>query len=266
MAAVDFADAMADLMRRYKSAIKGSAAALAKKEGIAAHLAQVDALLAHLEDTRAALARAVAQDSAALLALRSREAVLAAEVQALGARHAGHAGERARAGAALAASGEQQASFLLAAASTLRAAAGANARSVAREATGELRSSRAYSMAVSHRLDPSCTGTLPGCARPAALTHPRTLPRAEGGGGGGGPAFSPMRPRGGSAPKAGGLTILSSKGGGAVGITSAVSQAARITLQDEAALLGYRTVADREYARATAPARETDIRRHATAI
>jgi hypothetical protein len=261
---MDFADTMADLMRRYKNTIRGSASALAKKEGVASHLAQVDALLAHLEDTRAALVRAVAQDSAELLALRSREATLTAEVQALGARHAGHAGERARAGAALAASGEQQAGFLRTAAATVRAAAGATARSVAREATGELRSSRAYSMAVSHRLDPSCTGTLPGSARPTALTHARTLPRAAEGSAG--PTFSPMRPRGGSAPKAGGLTILSSKGGGAVGITSAVSQAARIAVQDEAGLLGYRTVADREYARATAPARESDIRRFATAI
>ena len=262
---MDHADVMNDLMRRYKTAVKASLT-LQKKEDIASHLAQVDALLAGLRDTRAALARAVAEDASALLVLRSREAALAEEVQALEAQRGGHAGERARAGAALAASAQAQAGFVLLAAGSVRAAAGATVRSLAREATGELRSARGYTTAVSHRVDLACTGFLEdGKTRPAVLTHARTLPRAEGGGGGG-PAFSPMRPRGGCAPKAGGLTILSSKGGGAVGITSAVSQGARITLQDEAERLGYRAPEDRAFAAVTAHAREVSIARRATGV
>jgi hypothetical protein len=260
----DHADVMNDLMRRYKTAVKASLA-LEKKEDISARLAQVDALLAGLTDTRAALARAVAEDAAALLALRSREAALAGEVQALEAQHGGHAGERVRTGAALAASAQAQAGLVLLAAGSVRAAAGAAVRSLAREATGELRSARGYTSSVSHRVDLTCTGFLPdGTTRPTVVTHPRTIPRAEGGGGG--PAFSPMRPRGGCASKAGGLTILSSKGGGAVGITSAVSQGARITLQDEAQRLGYRAPEDRAFAAVTAQAREMSITRLATGM
>lgn len=275
---------MLELIKRYKAAVKGSALALQKRETISSQLFQIDQLYSHLQRTRAQLAQAVAEDSAALLALRSRETVLAEEVAGLGARRAGHAEERASAGAALALSGREQASLIRAAASSVAQATGSAVRTAGRETAGTLRAERNYSMAVSHRLDASCTGTLPGMARPTVVSHARTLPRAGAGlegssaqagtlgslgsatRGGAGPAFSPMRPRGGSAPKAGGLTIHSSKGGGAVAITSACSQGSRITIQDEAGHLGYRTPADREFASITAPAREMSIRRAATGV
>jgi len=261
---MDHAAEMLELIKRYKGATKGSAVALASKAGVSSHIFLVDQMAASLRRLRLELGQAVASDSALLLTLQSREAQLASELDALDARRRRHVAEKASALHCIALSNSEAAKLIGLARTQANASTVKSGRVISREASGALASLRMFTASLSHRVDPSCTGTLPagGTAR-ALVRHAHTLEKSLGPGG---PTFSPMRPKGGSAPKAGGLIISGSKGGGLVHITSAVSQGARLALQEEAGRLGYRSPEDREYARITAPARQVSIKKWATGI
>ena len=264
---MDTAAEMLELTARFKaSAVRMDPGGL-RPSHIGDLTRALDTFSTSMRALRVRLGEEVAEDTSALGLLHGREATLVSEIETLTARKRGHTGEFKSTGDAVILSGKEQASFIKSALAAAQKGKFNSERTLARAVVGELSSSRGYSMSLSHRLDPSCTGTLPGSTKPTN-THTLfpTLTRTMGGVGGGGPTFSPMRPKGGTYMKEGGLCVTSSKGGGALGIDSAISQVSRITLQDEAVRLGYRHPTDRQYAAANSKAREMDIDRDATNI
>lgn len=266
---MDTAAEMLELTKRFKtSAVRMDPAGL-RPSHIGDLTLALDTFAANMRALRVRLGEEVAEDTAALGVLRGREASLVSEIETLTARKRGHAGEYKRTGDVMALSGKEQASFIKSALVAAQRGKVNSERTLSRSVVGELSSSRGYTMSMSHRLDPSCTGTLPGSPK---MTNTHTLfptltrTAMSGGGGGGAPTFSPMRPKGGTYMKEGGLCVTSAKGGGALGIDSAISQLSKITLQEEAVRLGYRYPTDRLYAAAGAKAREMDIDRDATNI
>ena len=254
---------MLELTKRFKAARATSDLNALRPSHVAGHAANLDSIVAGLRRLRQKVGEEMEEDAATLAHLRGRETMLVSEVESLTARKRGHTAERKGTRDALTLSANEQTSFIKSAISSSRTGQFKFTRTMGRSIAGELASARGYSTLMSHRMDPSCTGTLPGHARPTPpntlfSTLTRTAP------GSGGPTFSPMRPKGGTSKKAGDLTVISSKGGGAVEVSSAISQGSRITIQDEAVRLGYRTPQDREYCAITSSAREMSINRDAT--
>jgi len=262
---MEFAEEMLELTKRFKAARAPSDPQALRPSHVAGHAANLDNIVAGLRNLRQKLGEQVRDDSSTLAMLRGRETNLVSEVESLMTRRKGHLMERKSTGDALAQSAEEQASIIKTASSSAKSGAYNFTRTSGRASNGALASMRGYTMSLSHRVDLSCTGTLPGNARPTRPTTvfptlTRTAPGCAG------PTFSPMRPKGGTARKAGDLTVVSSKGGGAVEVSSAASQGSRITIQEEAEKLGYRRPEDRAYATATAAARKMSINRDSTNI